>query len=297
MHHTTRSHLALLTVSLIYGANYSIAKILLDPNWIGPNAFIFFRVSASALLFLLVVRRFPRVDRRDAGIFLLCSFTGIIGNQLLFFNGLKRTSPIHAALLMVCTPLLVLLFRAVQGTHLNNRQWLGCFLGMAGAAYLIVSAPSASRQQASLAGDLMVFANALLYGYYLLRAPDLIRKYGSLPMLSALFALAVLPVLAVSWQEIQLFDAANFGLREWIAFAFVLIATSFLAYALNAYALKHTNPETVSLYIYLQPLFATLIALASGKDNWTATYLIAACLIFSGIFLSGKKNSPPTQKS
>ena len=58
-----------------------------------------------------------------------------------------------------------------------------------------------------------------------------------------------------------------------------------MAYLLNAYALKLVNPSMVSIYIYLQPLLASIIALSIGKDQLTLEKIIAALLIFLGVYL------------
>jgi drug/metabolite transporter (DMT)-like permease len=40
------------------------------------------------------------------------------------------------------------------------------------------------------------------------------------------------------------------------------------------------------VYIYLQPLFATLFAIMLGKDQLNMMHFIAAALIFTGVFLA-----------
>ena len=42
-----------MAVAWIYGANYSIAKIILDPGLIAANGFILLRLLAAGLPFLL----------------------------------------------------------------------------------------------------------------------------------------------------------------------------------------------------------------------------------------------------
>lgn len=289
MNHHFYSHLALFVVALIYGANYSIAKLLLDPGYIGPNAFVFLRVLFAALLFLCITQSLFIYEKKDIPLLLICGFSGIIGNQLLFFNGLKNTSPVHAALLMVCTPILVLLIKVIQGQSLSKRQWIGCFIGLTGAVYIVLARGNAQHTSSGILGDLMVFANAMLYGYYLVKVPVLITKYGAFHVMTALFSISLIPVGIIAYHELHHIQFLSFGNEEWFAFSFVLIATTFFAYALNAYALKHTDPSLVSVYIYLQPLIGTVIALVTGKDKWNWAYLLAGLLIFSGLFLSSKK--------
>ena len=83
--------------------------------------------------------------------------------------------------------------------------------------------------------------------------------------------------MAVNWAALPLKISLEIG--------FVVLATTFLAYLLNIYALRLVSSTTVSYYIYLQPIFATATAIAFGKDQLTWIALTAAAFIFSGVYL------------
>lgn len=102
------AHAALLTVALIYGANYLIAKGLM-PALIGPSGFIVLRATGAAALFWVVYAfRFERIRRDDLLRLALCGLFGVASNQLMFFNGLSLTSPVNASIIMTSNPILVL---------------------------------------------------------------------------------------------------------------------------------------------------------------------------------------------
>jgi drug/metabolite transporter (DMT)-like permease len=48
------AHAALFSVGLIYGLNYSIAKLIMNGGYIQPSGFIFCRVAFGSLFFVLV---------------------------------------------------------------------------------------------------------------------------------------------------------------------------------------------------------------------------------------------------
>ena len=73
------------------------------------------------------------------------------------------------------------------------------------------------------------------------------------------------------------------------ALAFVVIATTFLAYLLNTYALKALSSSVVSMYIYIQPFLATVVAIILGKDELTPIKLVSGTLIILGVYLAGRK--------
>jgi drug/metabolite transporter (DMT)-like permease len=47
----------------------------------------------------------------------------------------------------------------------------------------------------------------------------------------------------------------------------------------------------VAVFIYLQPFFATLFAIGLGKDELSWVKIIAALLIFSGVYLVIQKKN------
>jgi drug/metabolite transporter (DMT)-like permease len=58
---------------------------------------------------------------------------------------------------------------------------------------------------------------------------------------------------------------------------------------LNIIAIRTLKPSVVAVFVYLQPLLATFIAVGLGKDIITWQKAVAGLLIFSGVFLTGLK--------
>ena len=65
---------------------------------------------------------------------------------------------------------------------------------------------------------------------------------------------------------------------------FVVFITTGFAYYLNNYSLKTISPNVNGIYIYLQPLIASVVAIIFGKDELTVIDLIAAVLIMAGVY-------------
>ena len=77
------------------------------------------------------------------------------------------------------------------------------------------------------------------------------------------------------------------------ALFFVVVFTTFVAYALNSWGLRHVNPSVVGSYIYIQPLAGTLIAVGSGKYTLHWQQVIFGLLIMSGVYLVSVNRSKP----
>jgi drug/metabolite transporter (DMT)-like permease len=217
----------------------------------------------------------------------------VAANQLLFFNGLNVTSPVNASIIMTINPVLVLVISAVLlGTSITARKLLGIFIGGGGAVALLILSAQQESLHASWQGDLMILLNATSYGFYLVLVKPLIAKYKPLTVIAWVFVFGALFVLPIGWQQATAIDWSAFEPSHWQGVAYVVIGTTFMAYLLNIFALRHVQPTVVSIYIYLQPLLATglswWVSQRGGADytadltGWTA---LCAVAIFTGVAL------------
>ncbi|MEN0006004.1 MAG: DMT family transporter [Bacteroidota bacterium] len=285
---TLKAHIALFLVALIYGANYTIAKIVMDGGYLHPVSFILLRIATATTLFVLFHRLFikEKIARKDYGRLALCGLFGVAINQLFFLMGLNWTSPINASLIMTTTPILVLIVSAILlGERITSLKVLGILVGAVGAGLLIAYGKKVSFDSQGLLGDLMIFINASSYGLYLVLARKLMKKYHPITVVKWVFIFGLLYVTPISSPYIVHTDWASFSLGIWLAVGYVLVFTTFFAYLFNAYALSVVSPSIVSIYIYLQPLLASLIAILWGVDVLTSVKLLAGTFIFVGVYL------------
>jgi drug/metabolite transporter (DMT)-like permease len=282
-----RPHLFLLGANLIYGANYTIAKIALN-GWVPPFAFIVIRVIAALILFAIFHRIFVRetVQRKDWPLLILCGIFGVAINQLCFFKGLSMTSEIHASLIMITTPLLVLLVSALRGQErITQRKALGIALGAAGLAWLVLQGAGPSSRTASISGDLLVLVNATSYGIYLALVKPLMQRYHPITVVKWVFFFGMFAVVPVGAGQLHLIDWAHLPASVWGSIVYVLVGTTFLTYLFNTLAMREVNASVVSIYIYTQPLIASLIAVLAGKDTLHWSMLASGLLIGTGVWL------------
>jgi drug/metabolite transporter (DMT)-like permease len=99
------------------------------------------------------------------------------------------------------------------------------------------------------------------------------------------FFAGMLFVVPAGFSQFSQIDWAIWTPAIYAQAAFVVVCTTFIAYLLNVFALKTLTSSTVSIYIYLQPLFTTIFALSMGRDELTIRAIIAAILIFAGVYL------------
>ena len=282
------AHLALLAVALIYGTNYLVAKHVMNGEYMGPLGFVAVRVIMATIMFWAVslFTTGERIARSDLPLVLLCGLTGVAINQTMFFSGLELTTPIHASLIMTTNPVLVLIFsHFLLHEKITSRKVLGIVMGCIGAILLITFGKEIGTGENTLMGDIMVFINAMSYGLYLVLVKRLTSRYSPLTVIRYVFTAGLLFVAPVGFGQLRVVEWHTFSPSVWAAVAYVVVFVTFLAYLLNIFALRQVNPSTVSIYIYLQPLFASILSTFFGMENLTPVKLLSGLLIFTGVFL------------
>ena len=290
MNRNIKAHIAVLVANIIYGANYSIAKLIM-PAFIKPFGFIVIRVLVSAVLFFISSKIFinEKVAKEDKLKLVLCSIFGVAINQLFFFKGLSLTSPINAGLIMVTNPIFVLILVAIfLHERINLNRILGIICGITGAVLLIVYGNRFATTNGNSLGDLFILLNSLSYAIYLVMVKPLMAKYHPLTIMKYIFIVGAIWVLPFGFSEFNEIKWSEFTPELWQALAFVVVGTTFFAYLFNTMALRELSPGTVSIYIYLQPAMAAFFAMALGKDQLSFIHIVAAAFIFVGVYLSTK---------
>jgi drug/metabolite transporter (DMT)-like permease len=61
--------------------------------------------------------------------------------------------------------------------------------------------------------------------------------------------------------------------------------------------MRELNPTLVAVFVYLQPLFATIFAIGLGKDELNWVKISAAIFIFTGVYLVTAKKRQTLQKN
>jgi|TARA_B100001059_G_C17815259_1_gene574808 drug/metabolite transporter (DMT)-like permease len=282
-----KAHISLLIANLIYALNFTIAKDVM-PNFILPSAFILLRVMGALFLFSFsyFIFFFQKIELKDILRFAICGLFGVAINQLFFFEGLNLTTPINAAIVMTTNPILVMLLSfIIVKEAISFKKILGITLGFIGASTLILSDGAIDLSSNNSTGNLFVFINATSYGLYLVIVKPLLNKYHPLTVLFYVFAFGLLFVLPFGYDDLTNVKWGTIPVNIYLEIIFVVVCTTFIAYLLNSSALKTLTASTVSIYIYLQPILASLFAIFLGADFLDEKKIIASVLIFSGVYL------------
>ncbi len=284
--------LAALAVQLLYGLNYTFAKDVMAGGFLNPSAFVVIRVGGAALLFWIFSFIGPKekIDKKDYIKFFFAGLFGVAINMLLFIKGLQYTSPIHASVIVTITPILVLIMSAIYlKEKITALKIVGILLAFIGAIVLTVYGKSSLEGDNITLGNSLILINVTAYSIYIILIKKLTYKYHPFTFIKWLFLFGLLLVIPFGYSELIATDFTKFTPYAYFAVAFVVIGATFGTYILNPLALQHLKASTVSIFIYMQPVIAGIFAIIMGSDSVTAVKLIAAVLIFSGVYLVTKK--------
>jgi drug/metabolite transporter (DMT)-like permease len=266
------------------------------PVYIQPFGFILLRVTGAAILFWLISPLGPKekIATSDWPRLLGCAVLGMCINMLFFFKGLNLTTPINSSVITTITPIIVLVLAAILiKEKITLLKTAGIITGLTGALGLILFSSSEVRNASNIPlGNFLVLINATSYGLYLILVKPLTGKYHPVTLMKWLFSLAVIINLPFTLKEFTQVEWSSLPTEAILGMSFVVVGTTFLTYLLNVYALRQLSASTISAFVYLQPLIAIVYAVSTGADSLNMLKIVAALLVFAGVYMVTRKSKP-----
>lgn len=291
--HNIKAHLIVLTGNFFFGVSVIAIKHL-SPSVMPPLALNVVRVCIALGLFwcmLLFKPSKPGIKKKHIPLFIICAATGVAINQILFVQGTSITSPIHASLLMLVTPIVITLLAVwFFKEKITIHKLLGLVLGIGGAAILILLKNNADKES-SILGDVLIVINAVSYAFYLILAKPLMVYYKPEQVIRWVFLFGAILIIPIGFKTTHHILWTSFLWHHWVALAFVVIGSTFLSYLFMVYGLAKLGSTVVGTYMYTQPIFATIAAMVLFNEKLTAIKLLAAIFIFGGVYLVNKQQN------
>jgi len=188
----------------------------------------------------------------------------------------------RAALIFATMPLLtMMLATALKHERLTLAKSLGVLLTIAGVGFALgEKALQRGGAAQEWVGELAVFASALSGAICSVLYRPYLRKYPTLPV-SAFAMLASVGFLAALAAAEGFFSSLpHFTAGGWLAVVFIGISSG-IGYYLWLWALNHTTPTKVTVFLALTPITAAgLGAFLLGENISTMLFLGLACVVF-----------------
>ena len=293
MNRKSIAHIALIFTNIFFAINLSAVKHLTNNGLVQAFGLNVVRIGLSVILFWILFLLKPvniKIEKPDRMRLFLCALFGIAINQLMFIKGLSLTYSIHAALLLLITPILIVIIAAwILKERLGLLKIAGLALGISGAMVLILAKDNAGNGANVLLGDLFIIINAVSYTIYFIIVKPLMLKYNAVVVLRWIFTIGLFLALPFGWTEFTEIPWQQYNAVDFTSMGLIVITGTFLAYLFNLYGIKTLGASVAGFYIYTQPVFAALIAMFFLHEQLALYKIVAAALIFSGVYLANKQ--------
>jgi drug/metabolite transporter (DMT)-like permease len=284
----TTVDLTMLGIPVLWGVNYAVIKAALRE--FQPMAFNGLRFAlATATIALLLRHRGTSLRMPREGLWRL-ALLGVLGNaiyQLLFIEGIARTTAANASLIMASSPMIVALLATALGRdRLQGYAWLGVMLAVTGLALVLSVQRPGGFAVGNLVGDLLVLAAAATWALYAVLASDVMKRTSSLSatMVTFLSGTPVLLLMAVPSFVTQ--DWRGIGATGWLGVAFSGILAIGLGYLIWNTGLGELGGTRTAVYSNLTPVVAAALAWVTLGERWTIAQAVGAAAVLVGIALT-----------
>lgn len=284
-----KGHLAIFAANTIFGLGVPVTKALLD-NWVTPMGYMASRCVFAAIIFWVIAYFMPKepVEKRDLVVIMLAGLLGFVISQTLTAWALDYTTPVYYSLVAAMTPVAVMILAAIfLKENITAVKVLGVLLAIAGALLMLFISWKSGTGKNDLLGIFLTVLSMLTWAVYLIVTRKVSAKYSSVTQMKYVFlvsAIVTLPIAMFTEPQQRLYSTA----WEWsgvIEMAFIVIFATVLGYFLIPYAMKFLRATTVSIYTNIQPVVASLVAIAIGQDMMSWDKPVAAVLVLLGAYI------------
>lgn len=274
---------ALATIYLVWGSTYLAMRI--TDRTMPP----FLMTSARFLIAGCVLYALTRTGRRAtlrewAACVVVGALLLAVGNAGVAWAETRLQSGL-AALIVAAIPLYVAVMdRLVFGRRLSTVAVAGLVIGFGGVALLVHPSGNGGSMFAALV--LLATTSAWAAGSLYARGAPLPRnplRAASMQMLSA--SVLSLVVALIRGEPAQV-TASSFHPEQLIAFAYLVVFGSLLAFSAYAWLLKNVRISIVATYAFVNPVVAVILGALFLNEAITTTTLVAGAAVVVAVVLT-----------
>ena len=290
--------ISFLSVFLFWGSTYLFNKI--GVQVVPPFMWAGIRFTIAGVLLLIIAsfsknKKLQFMDIKNsviAGILLI-----VLGNGLLVW-ALKFIDSGFAAMLFASQPLVVLLLmKALYGTPITTKSWIGIILGVLGM-YLLVNRNSlAIPPQGLLLSSLALLSWS--YGMIFVSRNKTENSSHAFYWISGIqmFSAGIFNLLISFFIENTTINTNYLDNKLLFSMTYLVIFGSIIAYLAFNYLLKHVSPNKVSTTALVNPIVAVLLGALFLGEKLTNQSIIASTILLLGVyFIQSDKTSHKFKK-
>ena len=286
MNRSWKHYFALMISVCLWGSSFIADKIALQSFSPLFLCLIRFMISSAVLLIFRLGRkdfRYPGTE--DMKKIAAAAFLGISVYYAIENIAVNMTSAADASVISAAYPLLTILTGIVFYHFRPSRnQVAGILMACIGVLILTVSS---SKENSSLAGNLMMIFNGFLWALYNYLTGRISRNCDnfSVTYLQILIGtLCFIPMLLLEPVSIGPVTAASV-----LALLYLAVCCSLAALLLYNYGLRNTDPATAAALMNLMPVAGVVLSALILKETITMRHILGGIIIIAGVFVSEHK--------
>jgi drug/metabolite transporter (DMT)-like permease len=271
------------SIGLIWGSSFLLIAIGLDA--FEPGLITWLRVLfGAAVLWIVPVSR-TRIAREDRARLVALSFLWVAVPFTLFPLAQQWISSGLTGLLNGSLPIFATTIGAVMLRRLPGRaQAIGLIAGFAGVA--AIAAPSLAEGSNEALGVVLVLLAVVCYGVAINIAAPLTQRYGSLPVMARMLALAVVWTAPLGLVGLT---GSSFEWGPLAAIATLGAVGTGLAFVLMGTLVSRVGSSRASFATYLIPVVALVLGAVFLDETVRALSILGIVLVIAGALLASRR--------
>lgn len=279
----------MLLAMLLWGVNVSAVKALTTSFESLPLAALRMVMACVALTAIVLWRRggLPVLGARQLAGMTGCAFLMVYANQILFAQGLLRSTATNGALIMALSPLVSALTAAlVFSERFTPRRMLGVALGFAGVAAVVLSHPGAGLSSAGI-GDLMLALAVVSFAVGGAGVQRLARQIDPLSISWVIYMIGTgMLVVHTMLGPSRLGTAQLFpGVWPWMLVLFSSVAATAAGNLIWNRAISIIGMARTAVFLYWVPVFGVAFAALLLGEVLTWWHLAGFAAVMGGTYL------------
>jgi drug/metabolite transporter (DMT)-like permease len=285
---------ALLAMCVLWASNVIALKLLLALMPPPALSAVRFLIAAAFGIGLVAASRGPwLIARGDRLRIALAALSGVTLYQVLFMEGLYRTSAFVTNLLQGTEPVFaLLLLRATGMGRVTGKQWAGVLLSFVGTVLFFLDDPSGSASATSVTGLVLNLVAALVFAAYALLSAPLFERYPGRTVMAWTMGLGALPLWVWGRGSVSLVEWSRLGFVPWAGLVASSLLPVYLGFWIWNWAITRKGLAHASLYIFVDIVLSGVFAYLLLGEPFGRLRLLGAAVIMAGIRLamSGEKS-------
>ncbi len=280
----TRTIIALGTTILLWASSFAAVRASLQAFTPGHIALFRFLIASVLLAVFTLMTRIKLPELKDIPVIFLLGFVGIAAFHTAQNYGQVTVTAGSAAMIVSSVPIFTAMLATIfLGEKLKLWGWLGIFISFLGVFLIALGEREGIKFDPGV--FILLLAAIAAATYFVLQKPYLIR-YSALQLVTYIIWAGTLFLLVFTPGLIE--EVTSAPIEATIATIYLGIFPSAVAYVTWSYALSRAPASIVASFLYLQPVFAVIIAFIWLNEIPVLISIIGGVVTILGVFLVNK---------